>query len=463
MDFKQREAVALFRMSVIGDLLVAGLSPEQRRRLLKDKANRVYSIPGSRRTRIAVTTLRDWLRLYEQGGLEALKPTFRCDKAHSRSIPPEIADRIVGLKEEDPSRSVHTILAMLRHANILPPTLCLPPSTVYRLLSGRGFSKHASPRRVKKDLRAFAYEKPNQLWQSDVMHGPPILDPKTGKKRKTYLIALLDDATRVVSHAAFCFSEKLIDFLPVFRLALLKRGLPDRVFVDNGAAFVSTHLSIICASLRVALIHARPYSPESKGKIERFFRTLRGQFLSQIDLDLIGNLDDLNARLWAWIEGEYHRNPHRGLGGQESSQTPIDRWMLHVDSLRQAPRDIDEHFLVRAERLVYQDRTVRLNAQIFEAPAEYVGLRIELRYDPGRLPLREVFLYDKGHCVETLKPLDLHANTRVRRQIIDPTEKTETPKKTSGLNYVELLHQKHQSLIQPPSEPQNPNQEGQNP
>jgi len=463
MDFKQREAIALFRMSIIGDLLVAGLTPEQRQRLLKDKANRVYSIPGSRRTRIALTTLRDWLRLYEQGGLDALKPAFRCDKGHSRGIPSEIADRIVTLKEEDPSRSVHTILAMLRHANLLPPSLWLPASTVYRLLSGHGFSNRLSPRPAKKDLRAFAYEHPNQLWQSDVMHGPPIPDPKTGKRRKTYLIALLDDATRVIPHAAFCFSEKLLDFLPVFRQALLKRGLPDRLFVDNGAAFVSTHLSIICASLRVALIHARPYSPESKGKIERYFRTLRGQFLSQIDLDLIANLDDLNARLWAWIEGEYHRTPHRGLAGGQTPQTPIDRWMLHADSLRQAPRDIDEHFLVRAERLVYQDRTVHLNAQIFEAPAEYVGLRIELRYDPSRLPLREAFLYDKGHRTETLRPLDLHANTRIRRNTNDPQEKTEPSKKTSGLNYVELLHHSHQALLQPQPATDDPSPEGQTP
>lgn len=451
MDAKEREAVAMFRMSLIGELVVPGLTRAERCRLLKEKAGRIYVIPGSRRTRVSEGTLRDWIRLYEMRGLEGLKPPYRCDRGHARAIGPELSDKLLALREEDPSRSVQTIVRMLRYAGVIAEGEHLPASTVYRLLQSRGVSRRTRRTVVPaKDRRAFAFEHPNQLWQSDVMHGPRIRDAGTRRERKTYLITLLDDASRVVTHSAFCWSEKLADFLEVFRRALMKRGVPDRLFVDNGAAYASTHLAVICASLRVALIHARPYSPQSKGKIERWHRTLRQQLLSQIDLDRIsadGGIDALNARLWAWIEGEYHRRPHAGLGEDDGAHaTPIDRWMLHAAELRPAPRDLDEHFLARAERVVRRDRTVHLNGQLFEAPAEYIGRRVELRYDPARPTLRDIYLYDKGVRTHTLRRLDVHVNTRVRRDTEGPDDPRPSAPST-GLNYAELVLERHRALL----------------
>jgi transposase InsO family protein len=442
MDQKLRDEVGLFRMCLVGDLAVAGLAPGELARLLREKASKVYSIPGSRRTRVAESTLRDWRRKYLSGGLEALKPPMRCDTGRCRTIPQALVDRIVSLREEDGSRSVETILRMLVLAGVLPAGERLPPATVYRALHSRGLSGRRPPNRPGPDRRAFAYERPNQMWQADVMHGPRIPDEKTGKMRKTYLITLLDDATRVVPHTAFCWSEKLVDLLPVLRQALLKRGLPDRLFVDNGAAFIATDLAVICASLRIALIHARPYAAESKGKIERWHRRMRQQFLSQVDFSCIRGLDDINSRLWAWVEGEYHRTPHRGLGFEgDEHATPMDRWMLHAGTLRPAPANIDEHFLVKAERLVYSDRTARLHGQVFEVPAEYVGQRIELRYDPARRRLREAYLYAGGKRLATLFPVDVHSNTSVRRAATNDEEAAPATTKATGLNYVELVHQ----------------------
>jgi len=452
MEHKEREAVALFRMSLIGDLIVTGLSSEERTRLLKDKASRIYTIPGTRRTHVAESTLRDWVRLYEAGGLEGLKPVFRCDKGSSRTVSTELSDKILALREEDPSRSVQTILKMLRHAGVLGKDERVAASTVYRLLENRGLSKRKRRAPLGKDRRAFAMERPNQCWQSDVMHGPPLRDGRTGRARKTYLVTLLDDATRVVVASAFCWSEKLADFLPVFREALLKRGVPDVLYVDNGAAYKTTHLQVICASLRVALKHARPYQPQGKGKIERWHRTLRGQWLGSLDLERVmadGGLDGLNARLSAWIEGEYHRTPHHGLPMQGGGYaTPLDAWMLGATGLRAAPRDLDEHFLLKETRLVRRDRTVHLNAQLFEAPAEYIDRKVEVRYDPAREVLREAFIYERGVRAHVLKPLDLHANAHVRRERNDTNDPQPQPKPT-GLNYAELLLATHRHLVTP--------------
>jgi len=452
MDYNEREAVALFRMSLIGDLIVAGLTSEERTRLLKDKASRIYAIPGSRRTHVAESTLRDWVRLYDRGGLEALMPVFRCDKGSTRTVSTELSDKILALREEDPSRSVQTILTMLRHAGELDKGDHAPASTVYRLLQNRGISKRSRPAPLGKDRRAFAFERPNQCWQSDVMHGPPLREGRTGKARKTYLVTLLDDATRVVVASAFCWSEKLSDFLPVFREALLRRGVPDVLYVDNGAAYKTTHLEVICASLRVVLKHARPYQPQGKGKIERWHRTLRGQWLGSLDLERVmadGGLDGLNARLSAWIEGEYHRTPHHGLpleGGGYA--TPLDKWLLHATGLRAAPRDLDECFLVKETRLVRRDRTVHLKGQLFEAPAEYVDRKVEVRYDPAREVLREAYVYERGVRAHVLRPLDLHANAHVRRERNDTNDPQPQPKPT-GLNYAELVLERHRDLVTP--------------
>ena len=135
-------------------------------------------------------------------------------------------------------------------------------------------------------------------------------------KHKTYLIAFIDDATRVIPYAAFAASENTRAFLPVLKQAVLRRGLPERLYVDNGANYRSQHLSLVCAKLGVALIHARPYRPQGKGKIERWFKTVRAQLLTRLTEADTQSLDALNRRLWAWTEGEYHQTPHHGQGNR---------------------------------------------------------------------------------------------------------------------------------------------------
>ena len=146
---------------------------------------------------------------------------------------------------------------------------------------------------------------------SDVMHGPSVfVGDRT--KRKTYLIAYLDDATRVIPYGAFALAENTRAFLPVLKQALLRHGLPQRLYVDNGAHYRSQHLTLVCAKLGIALIHARPYRPQGKGKIERWFKTVRAQLLTRLSADDTRSLEALNRRLWAWVEGEYHHAPIAG-------------------------------------------------------------------------------------------------------------------------------------------------------
>ena len=233
-------------------------------------------------------------------------------------------------------------------------------------------------------------------------------------RRKTYLIAFIDDATRVIPFAAFAMAENVQAFLPVFKNALIRRGLPARLYVDNGSAYRSRHLSLVCARLGVALIHARAFQPAGKGKIERFFRTLRAGWLRHLGDDVLDNLQTLNSSLWAWIEGEYHNSPHRGL---EEGRTPLEQWALASADVRypDATLDLDDLFLFEVKRRVYKDRTVSLNGRVYEVDALLVGQNVILRYDPAAPPSRPLDVVHDGKPAGKATALDAYANTAVRR------------------------------------------------
>jgi hypothetical protein len=196
-------------------------------------------------------------------------------------------------------------------------------------------------------------------------------------------------------------------------------------YVDNGANYRSQQLALVCAKLGVALIHARPYQPAGKGKIERWFRTVRAQLLSRLAPPDTASLEALNRRLWAWVETEYHHSPHRGL----DEQTPLDRWAMSADKVRLpgAQLDLDALFLFEAKRRVQRDRTVSLNGTIFEVDALLVGETITLRYDPAAPASRGLEVWHNEQFVSRATPLDAYANCFVRRQRPSQTIDADTP------------------------------------
>lgn len=411
MDEKTQQQIALFRYGLIADLLQRREGERGLYALLREKAERVYEIPGSRRSRVALDTLRDWLAAYRRGGFEALYPKPRRDQGHARAIPPEVADLLCSLKEDNPALSVALVIEQAQQTGAVPESLYLAPATVHRLLSGHGLMDKKPAEPTSKDRRRFAFDRANELWMSDVMHGPAVFtDDK--RKRKTYLIGLLDDATRLVPYAAFALSENTAAFLPVLQQAILRRGIPKRLYVDNGAAYRSQHLALVCAKLGITLIHTRPYQPQAKGKQERWFRTVRMQLLPLLSDDDTKSLDALNRRLWGWVEAEYHLSPHRGLDGL----TPFDRWAMAADQVRLPGPDcdLDELFLFELNRKVQKDRTISLHGVVYELDASLVGQTVSLRFDPSRLG-RPIDVYFKGRRFPKAKPVDVYANCFVRR------------------------------------------------
>jgi transposase InsO family protein len=254
------------------------------------------------------------------------------------------------------------------------------------------------------DRRKFEAEYPNDLWQSDVMHGPK-LQVGTERARKVYLIAFIDDQSRLITHGAFYISESLVSFKVAFEQALLTRGLPRKLYVDNGAAYKSKQLQFTAASLGIALIHAKPYSPQGKGKIERFFKTVRTEFLPCFHGE---TLNEINEAFDLWLREIYHKRRHSATG-----QSPFKRFTAKLECVRTAPRDLKDHFRSILRRRVNKDRTIMVQNRLFEAPATLVGERVEVLFHESSPEEIEVKYKQKSYGF--LNAVDLHVNSRIKR------------------------------------------------
>ncbi len=428
MDAKA-EKIALFRYGLIAPLVLEPLAHGELTRRAQEIAARHYEIPYSRRTSVCLDTLLNWVRSYRNGGFEALARKPRQDHGQSRTITPQLADLIERLKRENPHRAGTTLLRELALVSAQNEP-AVSASTLYRFLKQRGLTARQllAPPGHKKFEAQYA----NQIWQSDMLYGPYVQRPGGGK-RQAFLHAVLDDASRLIPHAQFYSDQGLDTFLDCLRQAVAARGLPVRLYVDNAKVFRSAQLARIAASLGILVVHTPPYQPEGRGKIERFFRSVREQFLANLDRKQALALDDLNQRLWAWIDSAYHLAGHSALGS-----TPLVRWQRDIEHVRQLPpsTDLRRLFFHRLDRLVRRDSTFLLQNRFYEAPPDLAGETIEVRFDP--LDPASVEIYFQGEPRGAARLVDPVINAQlpsVKRS------KAAEPEPT-GINFVELLKQK---------------------
>ncbi|MBU0610405.1 MAG: DDE-type integrase/transposase/recombinase [Armatimonadetes bacterium] len=433
MDETMREKIALFRYGAISEVVNGPLAPGEKEKLLARLAAKEWIIPGTSRMTIGRSTLREWANHYDAMGLDGLMPQARADKGSSRAIPEPVQDLLLALRRERPKANVQSLIRAARLSGKVDARVQLAPSTVYRLLAAHGLPA-AQAGQAEPDARAFTYPHTGDLWTSDVMHGPRLLVPGHHNGRKTYLIALLDDATRMVTFSAFYPSENAACFTEALKQGLLRRGVPRRLYVDNGSAYRTQHLQVVCATLNVALVHSRPYMPRGRGKIERFFRTVRSTFLPHLTTEHLSSIASLNRAWWAWIEAEYHHTPHRGLDGA----TPLDRFLADQALVRPAPEDLDRLMRMKARRKVARDRTIRLDGRLYEAPDGFVGETVTVLYDPYD-PARPVHLMRDDQRDEIpLRRLDATINATLPRARRDDAEGQE-PIVATGISYLDLI------------------------
>jgi putative transposase len=402
MTEDDKKDVAHFRYSIISDIVnVSHLDHGRQEKIIREKCAQKWVIPHSAKTRISRSGVLRWLKLYRKsnGDIRSLYPKDRCDRGKPRAIDEDTLQALLALRVEMPNATVRFLIGQMKQRCLVTPGTDLYPSTVYRFLNQRKDKLE----RVSGDCRKFEAELPNDLWQSDVMHGPMV--DVDGKMRKTYLIAIIDDHSRLIVHAWFYVSEGLVSYLTALEDALATRGLPRKLYVDNGPAFRSRHLEHITASLNIALIHARPYKPQGKGKIERWFKTVRTSFLPGFKGE---TLFELNEAIDLWISEVYHRKKHGGTG-----MTPFERFTASMECLRPAPSNLKDHFRNVARRKVAKDRTVTFEGRLFEAPVPLIGKQVTLLYHPSEPERVEVTWDNRSYGF--MRKVDVHVNAKVKR------------------------------------------------
>jgi len=432
----------LFRLSVLGPLISRpSLEYGELQMLLCELAQKEYAIPDSHRRRVAEKTLQGWYYRFLREGLDGLAPKRRSDHGRSK-LAFAVQEALIAAKRENPRRSLATLQQWLEHSGQVAHG-SVSRSAIHRLLQQHGISRPATGASVPEERRSFVAAHANDIWYGDVLHGPRTRH--RARHRKAYLVTIFDDATRLVPHSAFCLGETALDIEGVLKQAVLKRGVCRKLIVDNGAAYRATTLQNICARLGIQLIHCRPYAPEGKGKLERWHRTLRSQFLSEIALGAPLELDDLNARLWAWTEQIYHRSAHAGLAGL----TPLARYqqdLAHVRPLGARAAQLDSIFHHRLRRDVRKDGTVSYHGRAFEVPYELSGKRIWLVVDPHTEQV--VGVEDEaGNPLGAATPLDLLANAHRRRR--KPGTPPAAPAASSAPSLLDLAVARHYGAIEP--------------
>ncbi|MFW6230113.1 MAG: Mu transposase C-terminal domain-containing protein, partial [Halanaerobium sp.] len=261
----------------------------------------------------------------------------------------------------------------------------------------------------KKDRKRFSFDLVNKMWQGDLSYGPWLTI--NGKKKRSYLVAFIDDYSRIVSYGKFFMTEKFSGLKKVFTQALLRRGIPDLVYVDNGKIYKSDRLHLACAELGITLIHTKPYDAASKGKIERFFSTVKSRFIPLLTDKEKSSVELLNKAFFRWLEKDYHRKKHASLG-----DTPLKTYMNQIDRVKtlDKPEILEKLFLKREKRKVKHDGTISFKKKLYEVPPAFIGKKIEIRFDPENED--EVYLYDEGQEIKKIRPVNLHENAYLKRE-----------------------------------------------
>jgi len=408
MNDETREQIALARFKLISPVLA---EPHRlRNEYFRMQAEKDHDFPHYGVRRYTISTMKGWLRRYWQDGFEGLKPKTRADMGAPRKLTGEALDSIRLKCELFPDWTARLLYEELFAEGLLgDPPACY--NTLVRTLKREGLLVKPGRTDVRK---RFETPEVNELWMCDFMHGPQVQTDRGGT-RKAILCAILDDHSRMVVGSAFNVHETVAALTLVLKDALLTYGVPKRLYVDNGSAFSAGILVKSCALAGISLIHSKPYDSPSRGKIERYFRTVRDRFLPH----LVGtvSLDDLNLAFHAWLNDQYHHRVHTG-----TSQRPVDRYhasAARVDIRRFSAPELDDFFLVRHERVVNHDATISFKGRIYEVPAAYIRQRVQLRH-PVDAP-DDLALYDNDQRVCKVKLVDVRSNARTFKPRVDET------------------------------------------
>jgi putative transposase len=425
-------AVALFRYSLIREAADPALSTRQRGRVVRGLAAREHAGPFGVPVRVSRASLDRWIRAWRAGGFDALMPPAR---QVTLRTPAEVLELGAALKRENPARTAAQVMRVLRASGGWSPSERTLQRHFVRLeLTTR---PDGSPPPV---FGRFEAARPNDMWTGDALHGPVI------GGRKTYLFAFIDDHSRLITGHRFGHAEDTVRLAAALRPALASHGVPERIYVDNGSAFVDAWLLRACAVLGVKLTHSTPGRPQGRGKIERLFLTVREQFLVEITGNPgqggrrhVTDIGELNRLFTAWAETVYHRRVHSETG-QAPSRRWADGWNGAAPPLP-GPAQLHEAFLWSERRTVRKTATVSLHGNTYQVDPSLALRKVELVFDPFDLTSIEVRWQGRAAGRAVPHIIGRHAHPKAR------PEQPAPPAPPTGNDYLGLLDTTHDTRL----------------
>jgi putative transposase len=420
---ERARAAGLFRYMLIREAADPALSSRQRGAMVREIAAREHEGPSGEPVRVTRWTLDVWIRAWRRGGFDALVPSPRQSQPRT---PPEVLALAAALKKENPARTAAQVQRILKAQSGWAPD----ERTIQRMFNRTGLTTLVTPGAAPAFGR-FEADRPNEIWTGDALHAIRL------DGRKTYLFAFIDDHSRAVMAARFGFAEDTIRLAAALRPALAARGVPEHVYVDNGSAFVDAWLLRACAKLGIKLVHSQPGRPEGRGKIERFFRTVRGQFLAELTearAAQVPGLGELNRLFTAWAETVYHVRAH-----SETGQPPLARWEAGGPFPVPAGPALADAFRWSEWRTVTKTATVSMHGNRYQVDPGLSGRRVELVFDPFDLTVLSVRSGGMDAGTATPHHITRHAHPKARPE---PLPGDDAPRAT-GIDYLALLGEQH--------------------
>lgn len=419
MNDKEMQELALFRFSLIAPLVNDTYQAVSQSQYFRDVASKSYTLPNGSAANFSAGTIKKWYLDYKHGSFDTLIPKKRCDAGLPRVISNDAIAKITELKERFPYITGTLVYQKLVEEGYIKSSQTSLASILRYIRDNNLKRNQIEP----VERKAFEMEFAGDCWQADSSKGPIIkID---GQKKHTYIISVLDDASRIIGHAELFLNDNAVNFQIVLKKAISKYGVPKRLFVDNGGPYKNDQLSLICASLGIALIHARPYSSQSKGKIERSFRTIKDKWMNGLDWNKFNSLEGLNGDFNKYITENYMNYKHSAI-----ELTPRERYMKDSDKIKFIPHNsLENHFLHRVTRRVNNDATIQLDSKLFEVPQKYIGQKINIRFSPDLLD--KAYVFNKNNAMsEIVYPLNKIENSKIKRKGLDYT------KIDGGVNFV---------------------------
>lgn len=391
MTEEEKNEIALKRYNMIAPLLIDPERYPSNREFFRMQGHKLHE-EGV--TTVHARTIERWYYQFKKGGFDALKPQTRVDFGKPRKGK-DVIDQIIILKRNYPRLSATGILKMLRESGVTKDQISL--STVNRVVN-------SIPKEQMNVEPMYRYELEhiNEVWCGDSSHGPYLYRDKA--KVKLYIIALIDDASRLITAARIFEADNTINLLSTMKLAVSKYGKPKRFNFDNGSNYKNAQINIVTARLGVGVHYCRPYNPEAKAKIERWFKTLKSQWMSTLNYSEFHSVEEYQVSLNEYVN-TYNNNVHSSLNGL----TPMERYLKEVELVKKIDEySLEKDFLFEIERRVSIDNIVVIDNKEYEVPAVYSSKKVRIKYLD---PKDGVFIVDNDKQIE-IKPLDKKANAK---------------------------------------------------